>query len=91
MTFGIRLDAQEPDHIWPLQSTRVTLSAISDIGTTLTPLSGLQRIAQCHFVPLGDLWGVSFARFEGELIRNFSKEKRRFLVAMKVIRNYGTC
>ena len=87
MTFGIPLDAEEPDHIWPLQSTRVTLDTNSDTRTTLTPLPGLGRIARCHFVPFGDLWRVSFARHEGDLIRNFSKEKRRLLVAIKVSPN----
>ena len=91
MTFGIPLDAEEPDHIWPLQSTRVTLDTNSDTRTTLTPLPGLGRIARCHFVPFGDLWRVSFARHEGGLIRNFSKEKRRLLVVIKVIRNCRRC
>ncbi len=80
MTFAIRLDAEEPDHIWPLQNTPVTLAKCE-------PLPGLERLAQCHFVPFGDLWRVSFAGYECDLIRNFSKEKRSFSVAMKVVPN----
>ncbi len=87
MTFGIRLNTQKPEHIWPLQSTHVQLATNSDTGATITPLPGLGRISQCHFVPFGDLWRVSFAIYEGSLIRNFSKEKRRFLVAIKVTSN----
>ncbi len=90
MTFGIPLDAQAPDHIWPLQSSRVEFGTNRGTKEMITPLPNLGRIAQCHFVPFGDLWRVSFARYEGERIRNLSKEKRGFLVALKVTLIKGT-
>ncbi len=85
MTFGIPLEAEALDHIWPLQSSQVELDANSDTEATIKPLTPrLGRIAQCHFVPFGDLWRVSFAKYEGELIRQFSKEKRACFVGLKV-------
>ncbi len=93
MTLGIPLEAEAPDHIWPLESSQVELSASSDTKATITPLTPrLGRIARCHFVPFGDLWRVSFARYEGALIRQLSKEKRGCFVSIKVtFLNGGTC
>ena len=89
MTFGIPLDSSAPDHIWPLENTQVELGTNSGTQGTITPRPPrLGRIARCHFVPFGDLWRVSFAIYEVELIRQLSKEKRGFLVGLKVI--FGT-
>ncbi len=69
MTFGIPLDAQARDRIWPLDSSQVELDPSSDTEETLSPLPPrLGRIARCHFVPFGDFWRVSFAEYEGELL-----------------------
>ncbi len=76
LTFGIPLEMGPSSIMWPL-------TTVVDRELTLLP-PRLGSISRCHFIPYGDLWRVSFAEYEGMLIKSLSTEKRNCLVAIKV-------
>ncbi len=80
LTFGIPLNTPDTN-VWPLQNPQVIFE--QDL---LTPVRHVRlgQIELCHFIPFGDVWRVSFAKYEGELIKSLSLRKRHFLVALKV-------
>ncbi len=83
MTLGIPLDIENDDHMWPLERPQVEFDK-EKLSPICSIMEKKEKISRCHFIPCGDLWRLSFERYEVEVIRSFSREKREFFAGLKV-------
>ncbi len=83
MTLGIPLDIENDDHVWPLERSQVEFDK-EKLSPICSIMEKKDKLSRCHFIPCGDLWRLSFAQYEVEAIRSFSREKREFFAGLKV-------